>query len=337
MSDIRHRLGVNYKDSSPESQWEIEQHPAQDQRNGTPWLGNRTPPPPPFSRSHYADRPPITESALDDIANDEAWGLESCEALVRTVIDLILFDRLKLLDRGSPIKMFRVIGEYQVDTKTVDRTITISGRCDYVLGYGGVPGKKELEQGLVAIEVKKRYHLLPNSPQLIGYMGLFLARQTPHCFPSANSYFSSAVGIQQRRQEAEKVLSIVYGIATDGVNFCFHRLDEGRRLKTKFVTGVDKQLIYRYIDIILESAIRATPHTSPSVFFPANHAEFERLIERPLWAHPVPQARSMIVETESRMEYVVRPDAEGHAHLVYVGEEADGDADEGLVVVDRYQ
>lgn len=50
MSDIRHRLGVNYKDSSPESQWEIEQHPTQDQRNGTPWLGNRTPPSPFLAR-----------------------------------------------------------------------------------------------------------------------------------------------------------------------------------------------------------------------------------------------------------------------------------------------
>lgn len=89
------------------------------------------------------------------------------------MIDLILFDRLKLLDRGSPIKMFRVIGEYQIDTKTVDQHITISGRCDYVLGYGGVPGKKDLDQGLVAIEVKKRYQLLPNSLQLIGYLGLF--------------------------------------------------------------------------------------------------------------------------------------------------------------------
>lgn len=69
--------------------------------------------------------------------------------------------------------MLRVIGEYQIDTKTVDQHITISGRCDYVLGYGGVPGKKDLDQGLVAIEVKKRYQLLPNSPQLIGYLGLF--------------------------------------------------------------------------------------------------------------------------------------------------------------------
>lgn len=149
------------------------------------------------------------------------------------------------------------------------------------------------------------------------------------------THFFSAVGIQQRRQEAEKVVSIVYGIATDGVNFCFHRLDQDRRLQIKFVMGVDKQLIYRYIDIILESAIRATPHTSPAVLFPANTAEFERLVERPLWAHPVPLARSMIVETESRMEYVIRPDAEGHAHLVYVGE--DDGADECLVVVDGYE
>lgn len=129
----------------------------------------------------------------------------------------------------------------------------------------------------------------------------------------------------------------MYGIATDGVNFCFHRLDHDRRLKTKFVLGVDKQVIYRYIDIILESAIRATPHTSPAVRFPATPTEFETNVERRLWEYPVPQARSMIIETESKMDYVIRPDADGHAHLVFVGEDqGDGSADDGLVVVDRY-
>ncbi|KAL0633273.1 hypothetical protein Q9L58_007826 [Maublancomyces gigas] len=293
MSDIQHRLGVVYKDSSSDSQWDIAQNADQDRRNGTPWL----------------------ESALDDIANDEGWSLESCEALVRTVIDLILFDRLKLLDRGSPIKMFPIIGEYQINTKTVDPNVVISGRCDYALGYGGVPGKKDLDQALVAIEVKKRYHLLPNSPQLIGYL----------------------VGIQQRRQKAEKVVSIVYGIATDGVNFCFHRLDHARCLRTKFVVGVDKQLIHRYIDIILESALRDAPHTSPAGRFPGTSAAFETTVERPLWDNPVVEGRSMIVETESQMDYVIRPDADGDAHLVYVGEEQGDDADhDGLVVVDGY-
>lgn len=124
----------------------------------------------PFSTS-YDCSTLVVESVLDDIASDKGWGLESCEALVRTVVDLILFDRLKLLCRGSPINIFRIIDEYQIDTKTLDPNVTISGRCDYVLGYGGVPGKKDLDQVLVAIEVKKRYHLLPNSPQLIGYLG----------------------------------------------------------------------------------------------------------------------------------------------------------------------
>lgn len=129
----------------------------------------------------------------------------------------------------------------------------------------------------------------------------------------------------------------MYGIATDGVNVCFHRLDHARRLRTKFVLGVDKQLIYRYIDIILESALRATPHTSPAGRFPGTSAAFETMVERPLWDNPVVEGRSMIIETESRMDYVIRPDADGHARLVYVGEEQGDDADDdGLVVVDGY-
>lgn len=122
----------------------------------------------------------------------------------------------------------------------------------------------------------------------------------------------------------------MYGIATDGVNFCFHRLDHARCLKTKFVLGVDKQLIYRYIDTILESALRGR---LPAARFPGTPTASETMLERPL---PVPGARSMIIETESRMDYVIRPDAEGHAHLVYVGEEqGDGGADDDLVVADR--
>lgn len=59
------------------------------------------------------------------------------------------------------------------------------------------------------------------------------------------------------------------------------------------------------------------------------------MVERPLEDHPVAEARN--IETESQMDYVICPDADGHAHLVYVGEEqGDGGANDGLVVVDRY-
>lgn len=61
------------------------------------------------------------------------------------------------------------------------------------------------------------------------------------------------------------------------------------------------------------------------------------MVERPLWNHSVPEARTMIIETESRMDYVIRADADGHAYLVYVGEEyGDDTADDNLVLVDRY-
>lgn len=39
MSDIRHRLGVVYTDSSPDSQWDVAQHADHGRRDGTPWLG----------------------------------------------------------------------------------------------------------------------------------------------------------------------------------------------------------------------------------------------------------------------------------------------------------
>lgn len=88
------------------------------------------------------------------------------------MIDLIIFDRLKLLDRGTPCKAFRNVGEYQIETLATDPGIVIPGRCYYVIAYGGLPGRKVLECAMVAIEVKRRYTLCANLPQLIGYLGI---------------------------------------------------------------------------------------------------------------------------------------------------------------------
>lgn len=114
-------------------------------------------------------------------------------------------------------------------------------------------------------------------------------------------------------------MRIVYGIAADGTNFLFHHLNEKPQLQTKFVEGSDRLIICKYIDIILESAIRATPHTSPVQKFPRSVAQFYESIEVPLGNRRVETARSIIVQTEKEMESVIRPDASGPAQLVYVG------------------
>lgn len=52
----------------------------------------------------------------------------------------------------------------------------MSGRCDLVLGYGGHPGKKDLDFGLVAVEIKRRYALPTTvSAPLVAYLGEWLS------------------------------------------------------------------------------------------------------------------------------------------------------------------
>lgn len=222
----------------------------------------------------------------------------------------------------------RLVGEYAISTATVEDSTIINGRCDLVLGYGGHARKKDISFGLVAIEVKKRYGLGTSaSAQLVAYLGK--PPPPPPLTPSLPQLVilqltilpSIPVGLHQRRKAASKIVQFVYGIATDGVNFIFHRLDNDLRLQCATVLGSDKALIYRYIDIILESAIHSTPNTSPHGKFPASADIFHRQVELPLWTHPIPYAKA-IVEAQD-FDFVIVSDENGEPCLRRVGGRSD--------------
>lgn len=129
------------------------------------------------------------------------------------------------------------------------------------------------------------------------------------------------VGLHQRRREANKTVSHVFGIATDGMNYIFHRLDANLNLRTATVTAAHKAHICRYIDVILESAVRSSPHTSPSVKFPGSAAQYESGVEKHLWTNSIPMAR-MIVEAQP-FDYIVLVGEDGEP----VFQAVDGDSE----------
>lgn len=176
MTDVRNLLGVYFSDLDLECEWKVAETETV-ATMGTTWAG-KFPSPSSYSVprslfSHQLTGSPDT--AINDLRSDEHWGIETCEALTRTIVDLLIFDRKKLLSTACRFQSLRIVGEYSITTQTTEDDTVMSGRCDLVLGYGGHPGKKDLDFGLVAVEIKRRYALPTTvSAQLVAYLGKWL-------------------------------------------------------------------------------------------------------------------------------------------------------------------
>ena len=98
------------------------------------------------------------------------------------------------------------------------------------------------------------------------------------------------VGMQQLRKAANKIVSVVYGIATDSNAYRFLRLDESMRLQIfkEFEIGIeeDKHYVYYFIDAILAAAIQCSPHTTAMKTFPDHSAKRMRIVETEIFIIP---------------------------------------------------
>ncbi|KAA6409638.1 MAG: hypothetical protein FRX48_06250 [Lasallia pustulata] len=181
---------------------------------------------------------PWLETALSDFASSSYWHSHSAEALRRTPLDMIFFDRLSLRQNNAAARNLVLKGEHSIVTDCLGDQPHISGIADYVLGYCYAEAKRPetLSQG-------------------ISQMILYLA------------------GIQQHRKKLrpDKIMNTVYGTLTDSQKFEFFRLDDDGSLQ------ISSQLkTYRFLDNILEAAMEFSPHTTPSKTFPASSAKWER-------------------------------------------------------------
>lgn len=170
MTGVRNLLGVYFSDLDLECEWKVAETETI-ATMGTTWAGTYSFSPSclfPFSRQLTAS----PDTAINELRSDKDWGIETCEALTRTIVDLLIFDRKKLLSTACRFQSLRIVGEYPISTQTSEADTIMSGRCDLVLGYGGHPGKKDLDFGLVAVEIKRRYALPTTvSAQLVAYLG----------------------------------------------------------------------------------------------------------------------------------------------------------------------
>ena len=161
----------------------------------------------------------------------------------RTVLDLILIDRLQKLEEQDAHRHLLLSAEVQVSVKVKDpdeKDEIIKGRADWALGYGR--NKNDTGSILIVVEAKGSGKAFVGLPQLIVYM---------------------AAVFESRRGRTKNT---VFGMLADSGVFQFAFLDHNKKLflSNVFMWAGQKSTILTYIDTILLDAIKSSPHTTPT-------------------------------------------------------------------------
>ena len=146
--------------------------------------------------------------------------------------------------RQNPAQSMNVFFEAEVrqTLKYDDKWFTISGYADYVVGY---KTSSSVVGTLIVVEAKRRYKTAEAYPQLLCYMAM----------------------INRVRKQEGKDSSVVYGVATDGFDYKFWRLDSSSVVTNSALyewhKPSDRQRIYSTFRSIIRAAMLSTPTTSP--------------------------------------------------------------------------
>ncbi|KAH8692959.1 hypothetical protein BGW36DRAFT_362500 [Talaromyces proteolyticus] len=194
------------------------------------------------------------------------WNSERCEALCRTPIDLVLFERIEAHHNEMVARRIAVHGEY--DVIATSETHLISGRVDYAIGYDPYPFrvKREFESYLVVVEAKTKAKFHSGMPQAIVYM--------------------MAASQDRARLRPERIVNVIYGIVSDGYQWQFLRLENGSIITSNTYSmerESDRKKIFSFVDVIITACIEASPHTSPRRTFPLTQMQWPDAIERPIF------------------------------------------------------
>jgi hypothetical protein len=163
--------------------------------------------------------------------------------LSRTVLDLILYDRLRHLEDKDAFHQLILSAEVPVSVNIEDEfgnPEIINGRADWVLGYGKT--KANTGSILMIVEAKAGGKAETGLPQMLIYMAAVHEARHGH---TNNS---------------------VFGMLSDSREFTFAFLDSNKKLHVSltFFWLHHQQAIISYIDAILLDAIQSSPHTTPT-------------------------------------------------------------------------
>jgi hypothetical protein len=153
------------------------------------------------------------------------------EALSRTLLDIILLDRLESLQDQYGYYLLQLDPEVNISVTTDNTKEIIQGRMDWALNYDAKKSGSILV-GLTASGL----------PQLLVCMA----------------------GVLQSRRD--RINQTVWGMLSDSGTFQFAFLDDKKKFYTsdpyRWVTY--QSTILAYIDAILFDAIQSSPHTTPT-------------------------------------------------------------------------
>src|SRR2546430_16818128 len=140
----------------------------------------------------------VVAVAIDKVKTSQHHRLFRGEPLSRTIIDLLICDRLLCLDDGGANRLLQVATEVDIraevrqDRKAEYDAGYVSGRADYTLGHGNL--ETGLEAILVIMEAKKEGSCSSAIPQTLCYLA----------------------GVQDARKNAGKVNQDVFGMMEIG-------------------------------------------------------------------------------------------------------------------------
>lgn len=201
----------------------------------------------------------FTDVAIGKLLRSEYARKFQPESITRTMFDILLCDRLELLNDAAAHKRLRIIPEAPMEISRTSGSInkTISGRADWALGY--MDEKDKLQEMLIVIEAKAPGNIGAAIPQLLTYLAC----------------------VQDARYVAKKTNKVVFGLATDSIQFQFAVIRESRKVfvsKTLHWYG-DKNVIVAFLDHILRDAIESSPNTTPTRFGNTRIEKFDKSLE----------------------------------------------------------
>ena len=166
------------------------------------------------------------------------------ESFSRTVLDLIVVDRLRQLEDKDAFHRLQVSAEVPVSIRAQNiygDSEIIKGRADWVMGYG--VDKGDTGSILNVLEAKSYKTAAIGTPQLLIYM----------------------VAMHRAREANKKTNQSVFGMLSDSKEFKFCFLNEKKKffVSRPFIWSIDQSTIITYIDHMLSSAIESSPYIDP--------------------------------------------------------------------------
>ncbi|KAJ9319623.1 hypothetical protein DTO271D3_392 [Paecilomyces variotii] len=212
---------------------------------------------------------PGTADVRKRIQNAKFWRRDSSGTLSRTLIDLVLFDRLEAQQQELGARKISLRGEYPVETRVPGEREIITGNAHYALGYDTLGGS-EFEPICVIMEGKNNFASSGGSDgisQAVAYM----------------------VGFQQKRMSLKgpkRIVDTTYGVVSDGILWWFLRLSGNfLQISEPFTTFTTTGCvnINRFLDCIIKSSISLSPHTTPQRRLPETGQRWEQNIKSPIF------------------------------------------------------